>query len=149
MRKRYVVYGHVAPDGEVFYIGCGRADRPFSTNNRNQKWRETVDRLDHYGVHIFLSSDDSGVVSAKETELIESYSPSCNLQAGGMFNPVEPPVVTIARLVVGEVFEFASSYGYWQGPFRLVGRGEFESLADGEIRKANGNTRVIPLRKAA
>ena len=47
-----VVYRHVKPCGEVFYVGIGNEKRPYSKDSRNQFWHNVVKKYPDYGVEV-------------------------------------------------------------------------------------------------
>lgn len=80
-RATYCVYTH-AHKGEVFYIGHGRADRPFIRGQRNIIWHEFVAQIEAYEVAVVLWTDDQKHACREETRLIRQYQPVCNIVGG-------------------------------------------------------------------
>src|ERR1043166_8882766 len=91
--RRYCVYLHKAR-GEVFYVGRGSLDRPFSRDGRNQKWRDLVQEVGKYDLEVQRLTDDEETAKAEEIRLIQALAPSCNVQryprAPQVALPVEP-----------------------------------------------------------
>lgn len=81
-KKRYCVYAHRYAD-DIFYIGAGKASRPFNTRGRNAKWNKYVNRIESYKIDILLWTDDYSEIHPKETQLIRELKPSCNVNGYG------------------------------------------------------------------
>ena len=84
--KKYYVYAHSKPNGEVFYIGKGSGDRLNKTGNRSDFWKRTVAK---YG---FIASKLADTLTEreafdKEIELIAEYKKQgfckVNISLGG------------------------------------------------------------------
>lgn len=73
----YCVYTHSAR-GTVFYIGSGRATRPFEQTDRTGRWWDCVRQHDAYEVAIVLWTDDVMVARQEEARLIAQYLPPGN-----------------------------------------------------------------------
>ncbi len=81
---KYYLYRHIRLDtNEVFYIGIGTIipfvkkfesvyKRAHSKNDRNNHWKNIVNKTD-YKVEIICSSNDRNFIVKKETEFIEFY----------------------------------------------------------------------------
>ena len=57
-----VVYRHLKPNGEVFYVGIGCEKRPYSKHHRSKWWKNIVKKYPDYGVEVVatgLSWDDA------------------------------------------------------------------------------------------
>lgn len=54
MEKRYVIYRHLKPNGETFYIGIGAKRRAFAKESRNSFWNNIVSKY-KYEVQILKS----------------------------------------------------------------------------------------------
>lgn len=85
-----IVYRHLKPNGETFYIGIGKLKRrPYSKANRNQWWHNIVNK---YGYEVQVLKSDLTLEDACELEqmLIAYYGrkdlglgPLVNLTDGG------------------------------------------------------------------
>ena len=54
MEKKYVIYRHLKPNGEVFYIGIGSEKRAYQKNPRSDFWKRVVS-IHGYEVQILKS----------------------------------------------------------------------------------------------
>lgn len=71
MDKNFVVYEHYTPDtNELFYVGEGRPNRPYSSNSRNRYWKFKVKK--HNGFVVKIIKDNLTKIDAEtlEKELI-------------------------------------------------------------------------------
>lgn len=91
MDNDFVVYEHYTPDtNELFYVGEGRPDRPYSTRNRNRFWKFKVKK--HQGFVVKIVSNNISKLEAEDLELflIKEYKSNgielTNLCEGTMFN---------------------------------------------------------------
>lgn len=84
-----VVYRHLKPCGEVFYIGIGSVRRAYDTHSRNKHWNHTVNK---YGYEVQILKNNLTWEEATELEiaLISFYGRRdlgtgtlCNLTDGG------------------------------------------------------------------
>lgn len=85
-----LIYRHVKPDGEVFYIGIGDSKRPYAFKNRNKFWKSITAKYPNYEIEILkkhLSWEDACEL---EKILINYYGRRdlglgtlCNLTDGG------------------------------------------------------------------
>lgn len=84
--NKYYVYRHVRLDtNQVFYIGKGCGKRAFNKSNRNQYWKNIVNKTD-YTIKIMLDNLTHEQALLKEIELISLYrkcSQLANLTDGG------------------------------------------------------------------
>ena len=84
MSGKYYVYVHKKPDGEVFYVGKGCANRYLSNRHRSEYWRRIVAKYGFVAeiVHGGLTEDEA---FSMEVLLIEHYGRDalCNLTDGG------------------------------------------------------------------
>jgi hypothetical protein len=72
-KNRCILYRHLKPNGEVFYIGIGNSlKRAYHKYNRNNLWHKIVDK---YGFEVQILKDDLTRDEACELEkiLIEYY----------------------------------------------------------------------------
>ena len=69
---RKVIYRHLKPNGEVFYIGIGSVTRAYTKQGRNSYWRNIVNK---YGYEVQILKEDLSWEEACELEciLIEYY----------------------------------------------------------------------------
>lgn len=67
-----VLYRHLKPNGEVFYIGIGTLKRAYSDKGRNKFWRRTVDKYG-YEVQILKSNLTWEEATELEIALISFY----------------------------------------------------------------------------
>lgn len=65
--KNKVVYRHLKPCGEVFYIGYGSKARAHSKHGRNKHWNNLVNK---YGLEVQILCYNLSKVEAKELEII-------------------------------------------------------------------------------
>lgn len=85
------VYCHIRLDkNEIFYIGIGNNKRPYSNLNRNQHWKNVVNKNPDYKVEILFKNISWEEACEKEIELIKMYGRKdlglgvlCNLSDGG------------------------------------------------------------------
>lgn len=70
--NNYVVYRHLKPNGEVFYVGMGKPYRPFYKHNRSIFWNNIVEK---YGYKVEVLQQNLDLESAIELEmfLIQLY----------------------------------------------------------------------------
>ena len=47
-----LVYRHIKPCGEVFYVGIGNEQRPYNKSDRNQFWHNVVKKYPDYKVEV-------------------------------------------------------------------------------------------------
>ncbi len=73
------VYCHRLPDGTIFYVGMGKANRPFDPSNRNSIWHETVAMAGHIDVEIIGWYDSRLEAEIAERKAIINCQPSANL----------------------------------------------------------------------
>lgn len=63
-----IIYRHIKPSGEVFYIGIGsRKDRAYSKHRRNNLWKNIVKK---HGYRVELLSENISKEQAIELEMI-------------------------------------------------------------------------------
>ncbi len=68
-----LVYKHIRKDtNEVFYIGIGNEKRPYSKKNRNQYWKNIVNKVG-YRVEIIQENLSWEVACKLEKQLIKKY----------------------------------------------------------------------------
>lgn len=84
-----VVYQHVKPNGEIFYIGIGYKSRAFEKRGRNKFWYNIVNKY-NYTIEIIHENLSWELASQIETHLISLYGRRdlnlgnlCNLTDGG------------------------------------------------------------------
>jgi group I intron endonuclease len=71
--EKFVVYQHRRKDtDEVFYVGIGRNNRPYSKNGRNSYWNRIVKKTD-YDIEILYEIDTWIQCCIIEIMLIEKY----------------------------------------------------------------------------
>lgn len=63
-----VLYRHLKPCGEVFYIGIGKESRAYEKYGRNEFWKRVVKKYSNYEIQILKS--DLTVEEAQELEII-------------------------------------------------------------------------------
>jgi len=66
VKKEKVIYRHIKPCGEVFYIGIGTKKRPYNTHNRSAWWNKVVKK---YGYEIDIMKTNLSLEEAKELEM--------------------------------------------------------------------------------
>ena len=87
--KKYCIYRHLKPNGEVFYIGIGLKNRPCCKHNRNKYWKNIVSKYG-YEVQILKTNLTQEEACELEIMLISWYGRRdlntgtlCNLTDGG------------------------------------------------------------------
>jgi len=70
--KKYYVYAHSKPSGEVFYVGKGSDKRLFTTGNRSEYWKRIV-KKHGYTASILEECDDELQAYDKEIFWIAHY----------------------------------------------------------------------------
>jgi len=88
--KNFVVYEHYTPDtNELFYVGEGRPDRPYSTRNRNRYWKFKVKKHNGFVVKIVKENISKEDAESLEKKIILEYKNNdvklTNLCDGPMF----------------------------------------------------------------
>jgi hypothetical protein len=80
-----LIYRHLKPNGEVFYIGIGKLKtRPYSKANRNKYWHNTVDK---YGYEVEILKTDLTWEEACDLEIILiDYYGRKDLKKGNLVN---------------------------------------------------------------
>jgi hypothetical protein len=80
-----LVYRHIKPDGEVFYIGIGsNKKRAYTKHGRNRFWHNTVAK---YGYEVQILTNNIDYDFAKELEMILiSYYGRRDLKKGSLVN---------------------------------------------------------------
>lgn len=71
MNKKFYVYIHTKPNGEVFYVGKGTAKRAWKKNHRNRLWHYTA--KDGYEVIIKDYYDTDEEAQTAEIKLVAEY----------------------------------------------------------------------------
>ena len=70
----FVVYEHYTSDtNELFYIGEGRPDRPYSHRHRNRYWKFKVNKHGGFTVKIVAENITKVCAEKLEKELIKEY----------------------------------------------------------------------------
>lgn len=87
MEKKYVIYRHLKPNGEVFYIGIGSEKRAYQKNPRSDFWKRVVS-IHGYEVQI-LKSDLSWKDACELEILLISWYGRRNLNTGTLVNMTE------------------------------------------------------------
>jgi hypothetical protein len=73
IKNNKVVYLHIRKDtNEVFYVGIGNTKRPYSKRNRNEYWKNIVNKCG-YDVKILYTNLDWQTACSIEIELIKKY----------------------------------------------------------------------------
>jgi hypothetical protein len=73
----WCVYAH-SLDGNVFYIGCGKKERPFNSANRGRLWKVIVSVSRRYEVQILEWFSDETTAYERETQEIKNRRPASN-----------------------------------------------------------------------
>ena len=87
MEKKYVIYRHLKPNGEVFYIGIGSEKRAYQKNPRSDFWKRVVS-IHGYEVQI-LKSDLLWKDACELEKLLISWYGRRNLNTGTLVNMTE------------------------------------------------------------
>ena len=87
MEKKYVIYRHLKPNGEVFYIGIGSEKRAYQKNPRSDFWKRVVS-IHGYEVQI-LKSDLTWEDACELEILLISWYGRRNLNTGTLVNMTE------------------------------------------------------------
>lgn len=87
---KFYVYIHLRLDTySIFYVGKGKDNRAYSTNNRNNHWHNIVNKYG-YTVEIIEYFENENAALKKEEELISFYRKSglvlANILNGGISN---------------------------------------------------------------
>ena len=83
MENNKVLYRHLKPNGEVFYIGIGNKDRPYS-KKRNKLWKRVVNK---YGYTIDILKKDMSWKDAVQIEkILISWYGRIDLGTGTLVN---------------------------------------------------------------
>lgn len=72
MKDNILLYLHKKPNGDVFYIGIGKPNRPFSKLDRNIWWSNIVNKFG-YEVEIIKENLSWGEACILEKEYIKKY----------------------------------------------------------------------------
>jgi group I intron endonuclease len=84
--KKFYVYIHTKPNGEVFYVGKGTAKRAYKTSQRNKFWWNVVKKYG-YEVKIVKYFDNEEDATNAEIKLVAKYRKAnvrlVNLTDGG------------------------------------------------------------------
>lgn len=87
-----IVYKHLKPNDEIFYIGIGDHERSFSKSGRNKHWRNTVNKYS-YKIEIIHENLSWELACEIEIHLIKFYrrrdkglGPLVNMTDGGEGN---------------------------------------------------------------
>jgi len=101
----HFVYHHVR-EGTVFYVGKGRARRPFSQRGRNLKWHEIVRAAGSFQVRVVGRFTSDRLARDREAADIQALKPEANISqpAGIVRRPTLASVSEgdIARLMTLE-----------------------------------------------
>ena len=87
MEKKYVIYRHLKPNGEVFYIGIGSEKRAYQKNPRSDFCKRVVS-IHGYEVQI-LKSDLLWKDACELEKLLISWYGRRNLNTGTLVNMTE------------------------------------------------------------
>lgn len=83
MRNK-VIYRHLKPNGEVFYIGIGKKSRAYSKKDRNKHWHNIVNK---YGYEVQILKEGLNWEEACELEtLLINYYGRRDLGTGTLVN---------------------------------------------------------------
>jgi len=130
-----LVYRHLKPCGEVFYIGIGVSKkRAYSKHGRNKHWINTVNK---YGYEIQILTNNIDYEFAKEIEVnLISYYGRKDLNFGKLVNMTDGgDGATLAPVIVGRT-EIGTS-----GEYELD-LGKINEIADVQfIRETSQTTR--------
>ena len=87
--KKYVLYQHILPNNETFYVGIGNEKRPYSKSGRSDWWRKTVAKYE-YTVDILVTDLTWDQACDLEIHFVRKYGrrnkglgPLINLTDGG------------------------------------------------------------------
>lgn len=83
--NNYYVYAHSKPCGEIFYIGKGCAKRAWSKKDRNNHWKNIVNK---YGYNVTILVDNLSEEDALKNEIeiiahFAKFKKLCNRTLGG------------------------------------------------------------------
>ena len=79
------VYRHLKPNGETFYIGIGKDNRPYQKKSRSKFWRDVVKKYPNYEVQV-LKSDLSREDACELEQILISYYGRKDLGKGSLVN---------------------------------------------------------------
>ncbi len=96
-----VLYRHLKPCGEVFYIGMGKdKKRAYTTSKRSFLWKKIVNK---YGYEVQILKDDLEYEEAKELEIsLISFYGRIDLKTGTLCNLTDGGEGTVGRIVTEE-----------------------------------------------
>jgi hypothetical protein len=100
MNTNILIYRHLKPCGEVFYVGIGDKKRPYSKSNRSKFWKDTVNK---YGYFIEILYNNLTWEDACELEsfLIKLYGRK-DLKTGSLVNLTDGGEGTLNHKVTEE-----------------------------------------------
>ena len=88
--KKYCIYRHLKPNGEVFYIGIGNIKRPYERRHHNNLWDKVIKKHPNYEIQVLKKNATLEEVKDLEIILISYYGRKCdktgnlcNLSLGG------------------------------------------------------------------
>lgn len=84
MEKKYVIYRHLKPNGEVFYIGIGSEKRSYQKNPRSDFWKRVVS-IHSYEVQI-LKFNLSWEEACELEKILISWYGRRDLKTGTLVN---------------------------------------------------------------
>jgi hypothetical protein len=69
----FYTYSHSAPNGNIFYIGKGKADRAFSFSDRSHDWKRAVKKYQGVSINILSYWDTEEEAFEHEKFLIDCF----------------------------------------------------------------------------
>lgn len=95
-----LIYRHIKPCGEVFYIGIGKGRRPYIKSNRSKFWKDTVNKYG-YKTEIIYSTTSWEDACELESFLIQLYGRK-DLNTGTLVNLTDGGDGTLNHKVTDE-----------------------------------------------
>ena len=97
------VYRHIRPDnGEVFYVGIGSSDRPYSRKSRNRVWHFIVNKNEgEFIVDVVAEVEDRIVAMDLEGLLIEEYGKK--IDGAGPLSNIEDGFGKLSSMTISRI----------------------------------------------
>lgn len=96
-----ILYQHLKPNGEIFYIGIGKCEkRAYNKFNRNKYWKNIVNK---YGYNVEILYDNLTIKEAKQLEIyLIKYYGRKDLKTGNLVNMTSGGEGTYGRITSKE-----------------------------------------------
>lgn len=100
LNTNILIYRHIKPCGEVFYIGIGKGKRPYIKSNRSKFWKDTVNKY-CYKTEIIYNTTSWEDACELESFLIQLYGRK-DLNTGTLVNLTDGGDGTLNHKVTDE-----------------------------------------------